>query len=190
MEEKLERLYRECIKELNKIGISFDSKQISIGIAKRNNKRYGCCKPEKPDENYKSITRRGFQYIIQYHNYQKYTIEISKWVMNLEENIIKNTIIHELIHCLPYCNNHGTKFKEYAYIINRKLGYNITRVGNKKEDYAKSHLEYKENDKYKYKIQCEQCGQTFYRQRMQKNFLRKYRCGKCRGKLKIENIAN
>ena len=22
-------------------------------------------------------------------------------------DIIKNTIIHELIHCLPYCNNHG-----------------------------------------------------------------------------------
>lgn len=190
MEEKLERLYQECIKELNKIGINFDDKQISIGIAKRNNKRYGCCKPEQPDENYKSITRRGFQYIIKYHNYQKYTIEISKWVMNLEENIIKNTIIHELIHCLPYCNNHGTKFKEYAYIINQKLGYNITRVGNKKEDFEKSHLEYKENNKYKYKIQCEQCGQTFYRQRMQKNFQKKFRCGKCRGKLTIENIAN
>ena len=190
MEEKLERLYQECIEELNKIGISFCERQISIGIAKRNNKRYGCCKPDNPDEHYKKMVIMGYRYIIKYENYKKYTIEISKWVMDLEESIIKNTIIHELIHCLPYCNNHGTKFKEYAYIINEKLGYNIARVGNKKEDFEKSHLEYEENDQYNYKIQCEKCGQIFYRQRMQKNFLKKYRCGKCSGKLKVENIAN
>lgn len=190
MEEKLEALYQECRKELESIGILLKDKQIVIQIAKRNNKRYGCCRPEQPDERYKTVTRKGYRYIIKYENYQKYTIEISKWVMELEESVIKNTIIHELIHCLPYCNNHGAKFKEYAAIINERLGYNITRVGNKKEDFTKSHLEYHENIQYHYKIQCEKCGQTFYRQRMQRNFLRKYRCGKCRGKLKVENIAN
>ncbi len=48
--------------------------------------------------------------------------------MQLDKNIIKNTIMHELIHCMPYCNNHGAEFKKYARYINEKLGYNISRV--------------------------------------------------------------
>ena len=49
--------------------------------------------------------------------------------------IIKNTIIHELIHCLPKCTNHGKEFKKYAKIINEKLGYN--------GDYGKCVLPYR-----------------------------------------------
>ena len=50
MEQKLNKLYLECINELNKIGTNIlDEKQygkIDISISKRNNKRYGCCKQE------------------------------------------------------------------------------------------------------------------------------------------------
>ena len=63
MEEKLNRLYIECIKELNMVGIDIlDEKyygKIDISIAKRNNKRYGCCRQEEPDKRYKAITKRG-----------------------------------------------------------------------------------------------------------------------------------
>ena len=45
-------------------------------------------------------------------------IEISRWVLELKDDIIKNTIMHELIHCMPYCNNHGAEFKKYAKVIN------------------------------------------------------------------------
>ena len=38
-EEKLQRIYKECIKELNGIGINFNNKEIDIIISKRNNKR-------------------------------------------------------------------------------------------------------------------------------------------------------
>ena len=185
MEEKLKRLYKECIDELNKIGIDFYGKDINRCISKRNNKRYGCCKPEIPDEDYKNITRKGFRYIIKYDNYKKYTIEISKWVMELDEKMIKNTIIHELLHCLPYCNNHGKYFKKYANLINKELGYNISRVGNKKEDLEKSNLDYTKNENFKYKIECKKCGNIFYRKRLHKNFIKKYRCSKCLGKLRL-----
>lgn len=188
MEKKLDKLYKECIEELRKIGIIFEDKDISICVPKRNNKRYGCCRPEIPDENYKKVYRRGYKYIVKYENYKKYTIEISKWVMELDERIIKNTIIHELLHCLPYCNNHGVYFKKYADIINTRLGYNISRVGNKKEDFEKSNLQYIEKEEYKYKIQCEKCNKIFYRERLQRNFTKKYRCSNCLGKLKVIEI--
>jgi predicted SprT family Zn-dependent metalloprotease len=98
----------------------------------------------------------------------------------------EDILIHELIHCLPYCNNHGSEFKKYANIINEKLGYNITRVGNKKQDFEISNIEYIEKEEYKYKIECEKCGKIFHRKRLAKNFIKKYRCNNCLGKLKVE----
>lgn len=161
MEEKLNKLYKECINELNSINIDFTNCNINISISKRNNKRYGCCKLEN----------------------NKYSIEISRWVLELNDSIIKNTIIHELIHCIPNCNNHGKIFKYYAETINNKLGYNISRLGNKQEDYMKSNLEYTENTTYRYKFICSNCNTVYFRQRICKNFEKKYRCGKCKGKL-------
>ena len=35
------------------------------------------------------------------------------------------------------------------------------------------------NIEEKYKITCKHCKQEFYRQRLSKNFIRKYRCAKC-----------
>ena len=96
--------------------------------------------------------------------------------------------MHELIHCIPYCNNHGKEFKKYAKLINTKLGYDITRVGNKKEDYQKSNIEYEETENDKYKIECKQCGQVFYRKRLTKHFALKYRCGNCKGRFRVTEL--
>lgn len=192
MEKNLNKIFEECIKELKSIGIDMlDEKKIGkidISISKRNNKRYGCCKQEEPDKAFKIITQRGSKKIIKYEKFNIHHIEISKWVLELDDNIIKNTIIHELIHCMPFCNNHGLQFKQYANYINFKLGYNISRLGNKKEDYQKSNVEYEEEKQYKYKIKCTKCGQEYLRKRLNSNFIKKYRCGKCMGKLQLEEI--
>ena len=129
MEQKLQKLFLECVNELNKIGIDIlNEKQygkIEISISKRNNKRYGCCKQEEPDKNYRIITKMGRRKVVKYERFNKHHIEISKWVMELENNVIKNTIMHELIHCMPYCNNHGTEFKKYANMINIHYNYGM-----------------------------------------------------------------
>ena len=187
IEEKLERLYCECINELNGIGIDLSEEKIGkieIHLSKRNNKRYGCCKQEEPDNKYKIIQKIGNRRVVKYEKFHKHTIEVSKWVLNLNDEIIKNTLIHEIIHCFPYCNNHGKQFKNYAKFINEKLGYNISRVGNKKDDYEKSNVEYKEDNNYRYIIGCTKCGKIYHRNRLAKNFFRKYRC-QCGGKLKF-----
>ncbi len=184
MEEKLEKLYRECIEELKSINIILEDEKnigkIDINFSKRNNKRYGCCKQEKPDKLSAYRTRKR----IYFRRFFVHHIEVSKWVMELNDEKIKNTIIHELIHCLPDCNNHGKEFKKYAKIINEKLGYNISRLGDKKQDFEDSNIEFNENYiKYNYKIKCEKCNQVYYRLRIARNFTKKYRCGKCKGKL-------
>ena len=184
-EQKLNQLYNECIEELRSINIKIQDEGIDIKISRRANKRYGCCKQENPDPNYKIIQKRGRKKYVRYERFQKHHIEISSWVMELNDTIIKNTIIHELIHCIPYCNNHGTEFKKYAKYIHQKLGYQIETKGNKKEDYQASNLNYEEENNYKYKIECLKCGQYIYRKRLNSKRIEKYRCGKCGGKLKI-----
>lgn len=192
MEEKLKKIYETCLEELKSIGIDvLNSEQIGtidISLSKRNNKRYGCCKQEEPDTRTKYIEKVGRKRIIRYAKFNKHHIEISPWLLELDEEIIKNTILHEIIHCFPYCNNHGVEFKKYAKYINEKLGYNISRVGNKKEDYLKSNVEYKEKEEYNYHIKCTNCGQSFFRKRLNRSFARKFRCGKCGGRFEVENI--
>lgn len=188
-EQKLNNLYAQVLQELASIGIDMKNKDIvgdiDIKISTRSTKRYGCCKQENPDKQYKIVKKIGRRKIVQYEKFKNHHIEISKWVLDLNDEIIKNTIIHELIHCIPFCNNHGEEFKKYANYINKKLGYNIKAKGNKKEDYEKSNLIYEEDESYKYKIICEGCGQTIYRKRLNAKLLKRYRCGKCGGKLKL-----
>lgn len=190
MQKKLEKLYNDCVNELKSINIDIIDNplvgDIDLKIAKRDTKRYGCCKQEEPDKNYYHVIKNKKRFIVKYDKYKKHHIEISKWVMNLNDEIIKNTIMHEIIHCFPECNDHGKNFKRCATYINKNLGYNITRLGNVEEDYKKSNLKYdNKSEGYKYKIVCEKCGQIYYRQRLKKNFVKKYRCSKCEGKLKI-----
>jgi len=190
MEEKLNELYNECIDDLKSIGLNVIDNEligkIDIHLSKRNTKRYGCCKQEQPVKTDYHIKRYKNGFRIVYNRFKKHHIEISKWVMDLNDNIIKNTIIHEIIHCFPNCNNHGKMFQKYASFINKKLGYNIKTFGNKEEDFKESNLEYKENlSTYKYKIICKECGAIIYRQRLKKNLIKKYRCGKCNGRLEI-----
>lgn len=190
MEEKLNKLYNDCVKELE--GIKFEITNnpeigtIDISISKRNNKRYGCCKHEEPDETDYHIKKYKNDFKIVYHKFKKHHIEISKWVMDLDEKIIKNTIIHEILHCMPYCNNHGLLFQNYACYINQKLGYNIRTLGNKEADYKKSNLDFEADHRnYNYKIICKECGNIFYRKRLKKDLIKKYRCSICGGKLEL-----
>ena len=53
MKEKLNKLYEECIEELNSININLEEEsigKINIDFSKRKTKRYGCCKQEEPDK--------------------------------------------------------------------------------------------------------------------------------------------
>jgi len=193
MEEKLQNLYNECLQELKSIGIDFENNKdigmVDISLSHRKTKRYGCCKQEKPDMKFKIVERRKNKRYIHYEKFQEHHIEISQWVMQLNNEIIKNTIFHEMIHCIPFCNNHGEQFKKYAAYINQRLGYDIKRIGNPKQDYEKSHIAYKaEEINYKYRIKCQKCGQDIYRQRFNINLIKRYHCGKCGGKLELLEV--
>lgn len=104
---------------------------------------------------------------------------------DIDDQIALDTIMHELLHTVPGCFNHGEKWKVYAKYINQKLPqYNITRVV--KDGETGLTIEHKQ-PVYKYILRCTKCGQEIKRQKASKiitNYKR-YRCGRCGGRLEL-----
>lgn len=80
----------------------------------------------------------------------KYIISLNKKMLNCSEQDIKNTLLHELIHTIDGCFNHGDRFKYYAEKVNQKYGYHIARANSVKG--------FKEQIKYRYIVKCTKCG--------------------------------
>ena len=118
-------------------------------------------------------------------SFDLFDINISETVLkdDIDNQIALNTVMHELLHTVNGCFNHGAKWKKYAEYINRKLPrYNIRRVATKSD--TALIIAHKE-PAYNYILCCTKCGQEIKRQKKTKVVInyKKYRCGKCGGKL-------
>lgn len=104
---------------------------------------------------------------------------------NANDDAIMNVLIHEILHTCKDCMTHKGEWKRLANIVNANTKYNITRT-NSYENFGieKPNKEKKHN----YVFVCENCGQTFIRERASKftkNY-HAYRCGKCGGELRFD----
>lgn len=86
-----------------------------------------------------------------------YHIEIMTY-LNRHRSLddIRQTIMHEVIHTLPGCGNHGETFQKTARRVNEQLGYRISTT-------SKLSKEAKEAVAYKYVLKCGQCGEELKR---------------------------
>lgn len=103
-------------------------------------------------------------------------IEVSKYLLKCDRELIKNVIAHELIHTVKGCFNHDYMFRAYARSLNL-LGYNV-EIKNHDKQFGKS-------ISYKYKLTCLKCGAVFYRHRLCKGDIRH---GSCSGEIKVEQL--
>jgi predicted SprT family Zn-dependent metalloprotease len=117
-----------------------------------------------------------------------YSINIARFILDddIEDKAVMETIIHEILHTVSGCMNHGKKWKSLGKIVEREFGYKITTT----DSYAKFSNRLAEErkverntKKHNYVFRCEDCGQTIYRERMSKfvQYYKHYRCGKCGG---------
>ena len=75
---------------------------------------------------------------------------------------VKSTIVHELIHTVEGCYNHGSKFQEIARLLSS--AYNI-KLGTRASKNEMALSEEYRISKAKYVIRCKRCGQIITRQR-------------------------
>lgn len=111
------QIANECMKELDTIGIEY-GKIVKWEIATRTSSRWGQCK-----------------YFNGRNNKDGYSINISYFLLDDRNDIevLKNTIIHELLHSCYGCMNHGARWKALAGKVNNELGYLIQRCATSAE---------------------------------------------------------
>ena len=155
----IQEIYEYCIALLikEKIPISKKiAKQISI------NKRYK-----------KTLATCSF-------NKNTYLIEINSYILTSNRKSLEEIILHELIHTIKGCFNHGKKFVKYCDIVNKKFNYNIlVSFPNNIINYENMII---------YKIQCQHCNKIYlsYNKTKQIKEISEYSCS-CGGNLKNIN---
>ena len=108
----------------------------------------------------------------------RYVIQINEFHNKLSPEIsVMNTLIHELLHSLPKCMNHGEIWKRYANMYNRTYGTTISRTSPLEGDYKifkeeidkqRGHTQHKNHSVYsdgKHKITCSKCNKSWYYER-------------------------
>jgi len=153
-------------KELSELGYSeIESNKYSLDFDRRSVNRLGCC--SKINENSFNI---------------KLNEKYAKYATDRE---LAGIIMHEFIHSLNNCMNHGADFKLAAQNINSSLGYDITTT---KKDINQNYKQMLiDTSVYKYSITCKNCNKINHRQRKSKiiNNPQDYKC-KCGGSLIVQ----
>ncbi len=167
--QNLNTILKQVIKETQELKIPV-SNNISeeVIINSRPKKRFGCCRKRE----------------------NKFIIEISEFVLNCDEKIIRQILAHEILHTCRDCYDHGVVWKKYADMMNKAYGYNIKRTFSF-EDAGIG--EYKPNVStatIRYIIKCKKCGKEYPRQRAGKitRNVKNYRC-RCGGKLEVTDLT-
>ena len=154
----------ECKSQLNLLGIKYGKVQ-SFSVNTRAKSRLGSCK------------KIGFG---------SFEISISKFLLEDEADpqVLKNTIVHELLHTVTGCFSHKGKWKLLSQIVNENLpDYCVKRTTDFEDIGVEKPVK---EPVFRYILKCEKCGLEIRRQRLSKavkNY-KKYRCAKCGGKLK------
>lgn len=138
----LMRYANECLEMLDAIHIPYGN-VVDWKINTRAKSRWGLCK------------RTG----------SLFKIEISDRLLSEEcdENGLINTILHELLHTVPGCFNHGSTWKEMARRVYKEYGIEIKREESAEE---KGVAEIVMEKQYKYFLRCPDCGYVFKYMRM------------------------
>lgn len=115
-------------------------------------------------------------------NATNFEIRISKYIMNNTEEDLMQTLVHEVLHSVAGCMNHGAQWKKVADIMNKAKGYDISRLTSiSAANLTSEH----QAVLTKYVVVCVDCRNELYRQRKSKliNYPELYTCGACGGEL-------
>lgn len=88
-----------------------------------------------------------------------YSISISSKLLedNVPEKALKDTLIHELLHAVDGCFNHGEKWQRLAEKVNKAYGYDIKRCTSEGE----KGVQLCADSDYHYIITCKKCNTTW-----------------------------
>ncbi|EJW19975.1 SprT family protein [Paenibacillus alvei] len=135
-------------------------------------------KPFRHKARYNSrLKSTGGRYLLRTHD-----IEINP--KQLEQNgtdEVERIIKHELCHYHLHIEGKGYKHRDADF---RQL---LQAVGGSRFCKSLPDVERRRQAPYRYRLECVQCGQAYMRKR--KVDIRKYVCGRCHGKLRLQPLT-
>lgn len=179
----LQKLFTECINELEVIDIPFSENIVRVTANNRLSSTYGKCKRVRNN-----------------NGTFDYQIEIASFLLNdsLPDKVIRSTIMHEIVHTCDGCFDHGKLFHKYGALISDCYDVEITTyVSNERMRIVeKAGVIHKrkqpKNDSWKFK--CVGCGNVWQYSRKPK-FVKSYEpttmiiqgchCPYCKGKIQM-----
>lgn len=134
--KNLYTIAKSCLIELNSIGI-YPEHINEFTVNYRAKRRWGQCK----------LDRNG------------YSISISAVLLDdaVPDRAVKDTVIHELLHAVDGCMNHGYEWQSLADKVNKAYGYNIKRCTSP----ADKGVNLNNDSDYHYIITCKDCNTTW-----------------------------
>lgn len=91
---------------------------------------------------------------------------------------LKNTLIHECIHTIPGCQDHGKKFKYIGKLVQKVDSEMIISRASAAEDFDVV-LPTRQKREVKYVITCPDCGKQYFYKRMPRYHISTYSCPYC-----------
>lgn len=142
-QKRANEMLKKGLKQVIEAGIVPGNVNPEITINTRAARRFGLC----------SQKRNGSQ--MQYD----FVIELNHMLLTVDEKYAMETVVHEILHTVEGCMNHGPKWKKAAAIMNEKYGYNVKTSSS----YSERGLE---APKGKYEVRCASCKNSYYKNRM------------------------
>lgn len=105
-------------------------------------------------------------------------------ISNAPVQSLIETMVHELLHTLPNCFNHGPVWKRHVFKVNDAFGTSISRL-------ATVNFELGQEEPYKYKVTCNDCNKIVARYKRMGKVLKNLKectCGLCGGELTASHI--
>lgn len=166
----LNKAARYCMKELDKMGIPYQ-KSVRFEVNTTALSRWGRFEPGRSGG----------------------TISISAILLDdrVPYRSLEQTVMHELLHTVPGCLNHGAKWKCLAERVNERLGFAISRTSSAEDLGLPAELALVQEvrremrEPYRYLLRCRQCGHEGYYKRRSRAITHPefYRCSICGGDL-------
>lgn len=110
------------------------------------------------------------------------------------QKILKEVIVHELIHSLKACkySGHGGEFARIGNIVYEKTGIAVSRCGSfDDENYSENNI-IRQRLTVAYIFKCEHCGAEYIRKKWPSfaNHLNRCSCSQCRkiGTIKLSKV--
>lgn len=141
--KNLNETYEKCKAILDDLWIDYDV-NTPISVNNRLTRAYGRTKWRVAEYDWKG------------NPIYKFKIEINPAMLldSVPQKELEDTVLHELLHTVEGCQNHGAKWKSLAMKVNKAYGYKISRTSYVPECAARR----EKRNPVKYICACEKCG--------------------------------